>query len=654
MRLKCGSIIRTLLLIVLLYLIFIISKDDQESNSVKDAILDQLPSNQRRGQYIKDRELEDWIKDQQAEQNINNVLEIRRSGTANKFGKVAIENPRFDGREVDFVHDQRNSPTKEVGKVPEFNKIDENLKLLDNSHQGYDPINDPLKGTVGSLIYVNNSVPEAYYTSSLGNYELPDPCENSWKNNNDGQCGNKITLNAEEEKQVGPIIKKFGFNLIASDKIPMDRDPKDLRKSECKHWHYPETKFLPKVIVILVFYNEGWGPLMRTVHTVIKQTPKDLLSHIVMVDDASPRSHLHERLEIYIRELWGDNGIVRLYRNARREGLIRARINGAKHAMKLDGDILVYLDAHCEPQPNWLPPLITPIARDRRITTVPLIDSVNGNDYTFSSQGGGDQNGHARGAWDWSMLWKRMPLNEAERRRHQYVTEPYASPAMAGGLFAIDKNYFKDIGFYDPGLEIWGGENFEISYKVWMCHGQVLFVPCSRVGHIYRMEGWGGNPPPEYVPSNPSLRNYIRVVEVWWDEYKEYFYTTRPETTNLKYGDISEQKQFRVDNKCKSFQWFLDTVAPDLLPNFPLPPLNIRWGELRLYNTNKCLDGMGRKNGNGRIATYGCHGQGGNQLFRLTEGYQLAQYDSCVTFMDKRGSWVGWIVFFILVYCRLK
>jgi len=129
MRLKCGSIIRTLLLIVLLYLIFIISKDDQESNSVKDAILDQLPSNQRRGQYIKDRELEDWIKDQQAEQNINNVLEIRRSGTANKFGKVAIENPRFDGREVDFVHDQRNSPTKEVGKVPEFNKIDQNLKL---------------------------------------------------------------------------------------------------------------------------------------------------------------------------------------------------------------------------------------------------------------------------------------------------------------------------------------------------------------------------------------------------------------------------------------------------------------------------------------------------------------------------------------------
>jgi polypeptide N-acetylgalactosaminyltransferase len=60
---------------------------------------------------------------------------------------------------------------------------------------------------------------------------------------------------------------------------------------------------------------------------------------------------------------------------------------------------------------------------------------------------------------------------------------------MAGGLFAINRQYFKDIMYYDPGLEIWGGENFELSYKLWMCGGGMLFVPCSRVGHIYRLEG---------------------------------------------------------------------------------------------------------------------------------------------------------------------
>ncbi|XP_068506850.1 N-acetylgalactosaminyltransferase 7 isoform X23 [Syngnathus scovelli] len=353
-----------------------------------------------------------------------------------------------------------------------------------------------------------------------------------------GEGAKPFVLGPEYKEAIHASIKEFGFNMVASDMISLDRTIRDIRHEECKYWHYDERLLTSSVVI--VFHNEGWSTLMRTIHSVIKRTPRKYLAEIVMIDDFSNKVHLKERLEIYVKQ-W--NGLVKLYRNEKREGLIQARSIGAKKATK--GQVLIYLDAHCEVGINWYAPLVAPISEDRTVCTVPLIDAIHGEMFTIEPQGGGDEDGFARGAWDWSMLWKRVPLNDREKKMRKTRTEPYRSPAMAGGLFAIERDYFFELGLYDPGLQIWGGENFEISYKIWQCGGKLLFVPCSRVGHIYRLKGWQGNPPPAHVGSSPTLKNYVRVVEVWWDEYKDYFYASRPETLTLAYGDISKLKQFR-------------------------------------------------------------------------------------------------------------
>ena len=184
---------------------------------------------------------------------------------------------------------------------------------------------------------------------------------------------------------------------------------------------------------------------------------------------------------------------------------------------------------------------------------------------------------------------------------------------MAGGLFSIHRQYFFDIGSYDEEMDIWGGENLELSFRVsitvtpcgvytkrqdliwsvhcitvehfllflwqvWMCGGRLEILPCSRVGHVFRKYT-----SPYKFPDGVEKtlnKNFNRLAEVWMDEYKELYYNKKPQARNMEYGDISARVKLRERLGCKSFRWYIENVYPDVqMPELNPPASGEVWSQ---------------------------------------------------------------------------
>lgn len=230
---------------------------------------------------------------------------------------------------------------------------------------------------------------------------------------------------------------------------------------------------------------------------------------VIVIDDASAIPE-----EDFILEHIPSNFIPKIVvtRLNSQQGLTRAKLIGANMA---SGKYLFFLDAHCRVMEGWAESLIN-AANDSTLTF-----SISENQQKFSQFAHKDDFPLLRfvlprivaledpsnwqigfGAVGGSMAIKNWGLdvhwidselytNEIENltlkdNNNRIQSNISPAPIMPGGIFLVEKNLFDAIGAYDPQMLGWGGENIELSFRVWLCGGEIVVAHNALVGHVFK------------------------------------------------------------------------------------------------------------------------------------------------------------------------
>ncbi|XP_044274177.1 probable polypeptide N-acetylgalactosaminyltransferase 8 [Varanus komodoensis] len=408
-------------------------------------------------------------------------------------------------------------------------------------------------------------------------------------------------LKKEQQIAAQELFLKYGYNVYLSDRLPLERSLKDTRVPRCLEKRYPHD--LPTLSVILIFFNEATSIILRAITSIINRTPSHLLKEIILVDDFSTNEELKEPLDEHIKNYNVLHpGLLKIVRHQKRKGLTTARISGWNAS---SADVVVILDAHIEVNLEWAEPILSRIKEDRTVIISPVFDNIRFDDFELVRYT------EAADGFDWA-LWCLYEAIPEDWYALKDETAPIRSPSVMG-ILAANRKFLGEIGVLDGGMHIYGGENVELGIRAWQCGGKVEVLPCSRVAHLER-----AHKPYLLDLSLAMKQNALRVAEVWMDEYKYmvyYAWNVPIENPGINYGDVSSRKKLREKLNCKSFDWYIKNVYPNLV----LQTAIVGYGTIKNeLSEDICID-QGPVPGNTPIM-YSCHGYSPQHMFYLSTG----------------------------------
>ena len=216
------------------------------------------------------------------------------------------------------------------------------------------------------------------------------------------------------------------------------------------------VNFLPHVAVIVPIYN-GERDLPELIDCLRKQTyPQDKVDYLLVDNNSSDRTK--EILEQSAVKLAGEGVKISPLNSSKIQSSYAARNTGIKATKK---EILVFTDADCRPEPDWLEFLVQPLSN-------PQVGIVAGEIIALPSKN-----------WLEKYADAQETLSQKHTLAHSFC--PYGQTAN----LAIRRQALVEVGLFRPYMTT--GGDADICWRILrQTDWQIEFAPQSIVRHRHR------------------------------------------------------------------------------------------------------------------------------------------------------------------------
>src|SRR5262249_12162431 len=211
------------------------------------------------------------------------------------------------------------------------------------------------------------------------------------------------------------------------------------------------TMTLDTLSIVVISRNEG-AQLRATMDDLLRTLPKRCRD-VIVVDDGST-----DGSTACVERCPG----VRVFRTDT-VGVANARNFGASRA---EGDVILFCDAHMRLPARWRRALLEPLES-------PRVGAVGPGVYSLTEPQRRGFGLYLSGP-DLHARWKQKP-----GRR------PSPVPVLPGCFLAMRRDVFAATGGFDCGMRQLGGNDNELSLRLWLLGYELLIVPAVEVGHLF-------------------------------------------------------------------------------------------------------------------------------------------------------------------------